>query len=63
MRLFHLVIAGHALMSATAHAHPGHGVLPATRLFHYLAEPLHALPFLIIAGLLMIVVRSQRRSR
>lgn len=52
------------LTSATAFAHPGHGVGGDWSALHYLREPLHAsvvLPLLLAAGLVTLLVGHRRR--
>lgn len=45
MLLFGVLPAG-----ATAFAHPGHGVIDDQSPAHYVLEPVHALPLLLLAG-------------
>ena len=40
-------------LAATAAAHPGHGVTDANSVTHYVAEPLHAVPWVAAAGALI----------
>ena len=45
-------------------AHPGHGVTPPESPAHYVLEPLHALPvLLIVVAIVCVRVISRRRAR
>ena len=47
-----------------ADAHEGHGIVePGNSLRHYLTEPLHVIPLLLIAGIVIFLVRSLRKGR
>ena len=49
-----------AMIASGSHAwgHPGHGVTPELNgIFHYLAEPLHVLPWIALAAAAYWVVR------
>lgn len=47
-----------------ANAHEGHGVVePGNSLRHYLTEPLHVIPLLLLAGIVIFLVRSLRKGQ
>lgn len=59
-----LPAAAVALISATPlMAHPGHGNIPADQPAHYVFEPVHAVPLLLIVGAVAGVVTYMRRAK
>jgi hypothetical protein len=62
-----LILTAAALMcvAGTAWAHPGHGVTDPDTPAHYVVEPLHAIPVLVLIGgvaLALYRIRSSRRG-
>jgi hypothetical protein len=59
-------LCGVLLTCAAAFAHPGHGVTDDQSVVHYVAEPVHSLPLILLgvacaAG--WLVLRAIRRQR
>lgn len=51
-------------LPSVAVAHPGHGAVPGDSVWHWICEPLHALPLAAGVVLLTLAMRTlQRRSR
>ena len=47
-----------------AEAHEGHGVVePGNSLRHYLTEPLHVVPLLLVAAFVVLLLRALRRGK
>jgi hypothetical protein len=63
-RTFAWLAACLLLPAEAAWAHPGHGVTPPDSPAHYVLEPLHALPvLLIVLAIVGVRVVSRRRAR
>jgi hypothetical protein len=64
--IFRLSLAILSLLMLTAHglAHPGHGVNPAANdPIHYVAEPVHFLPWLAVFAIVVFAVRFRKSVR
>ena len=63
MRLFALCLTA-VLTASPALAHPGHGVTEGNSLVHYLLEPLHIAPVLLLltAGIATLVTLNRRKK-
>ena len=62
MKMTSLIIALLCVISPTVHAHPGHGGFDHAQLLHYLAEPLHILPLLVIVSVVVIAAKTFRKT-
>lgn len=56
------VLALTALLPLTAIAHDGHGSSHAHSLMHYLTEPLHVIPVVIVAVAIWYIWRRKKAS-
>lgn len=65
MKRLALSVAAWCSASGVVWAHPGHGVTDPETPAHYVVEPAHALPVLILIGAIALVayrVRAGRRN-
>jgi hypothetical protein len=65
MKFIQAMVVTLALTGAmVAEAHEGHGVVePGNSLRHYLTEPLHVVPLLLVAAFVVLLVRALRRGK
>lgn len=65
MKYIRAIVVMLAMTAAmVAEAHEGHGVVePGNSLRHYLTEPLHVIPLLLVAGFVVLLVRALRRGK
>ena len=65
MKRVALTVATLLCLAGVAWPHPGHGVTDPETPAHYVVEPVHAWPVLILVGTIALVtyrVRSRRRN-
>jgi hypothetical protein len=65
MKFIQAMVVTLALTGAmVAEAHEGHGVVePGNSLRHYLTEPLHVVPLLLVVAFVVLLVRALRRGK
>ncbi len=49
-------------LPAAAFAHPGHGTTPPDSVSHYVFEPIHALPIVVLVTAIVVVYFLRRRK-
>ncbi len=62
-RILHLAVALVLLDGALVSAHPGHGTTPPESVRHYVLEPVHGLPLLLLVGAVVAVSLAYQWQR
>jgi hypothetical protein len=62
-RILFLATALFLIGRSISHAHPGHGTTPPDSVRHYVVEPVHGLPLLLLVGAVVTVSLAYQWQR